>query len=173
MDYIKVTKENIDKEHICCAISSDNDVQVSSKKKWLKNIILVLAVYLSFGAFRENIIPKAMNYVERYRDHKATYDAREWLMDQIPDDKSVAASTFFTTRLSGRDKLYDVKHSKIEYVLDCDYIFVDYGETECYKRYKTTTDSDGYTCFKKLVLENGYVLSDLSSYGIDIYVKNR
>ena len=144
-----------------------------NKKKWLKNIILVLAVYLSFGAFRENIIPKAMNYMERYRDHKATYDAREWLMDQIPDDKSVAASTFFTTRLSDRDKLYDVKHSKIEYVLDCDYIFVDYGETECFKRYKTTTDSDGYTCFKKLVLENGYVLSDLSSYGIDIYVKNR
>ena len=111
--------------------------------------------------------------MERYRDHKATYDAREWLMDQIPDDKSVAASTFFTTRLSDRDKLYDVKHSKIEYVLDCDYIFVDYGETECFKRYKTTTDSDGYTCFKELVLENGYVLSDLSSYGIDIYVKNR
>lgn len=35
MEYIKVTKENIDKEHICCAISNDKDVQVSSKKKWL------------------------------------------------------------------------------------------------------------------------------------------
>ncbi len=37
MEYIKVTKENIDKEHICCAISNNNDVQVSSKKEWLKN----------------------------------------------------------------------------------------------------------------------------------------
>ena len=37
MDYIKVTKENIDKEHICCAISNNNDVQVSSKKEWLKD----------------------------------------------------------------------------------------------------------------------------------------
>lgn len=36
MEYIKVTKENIDKENICCAISSDKDVQVWSKKKWLK-----------------------------------------------------------------------------------------------------------------------------------------
>lgn len=35
MEYIKVTKENIEKEHICCAISNDNDVQVSSKKAWL------------------------------------------------------------------------------------------------------------------------------------------
>ena len=35
MDYIRVTKENIDKEHICCAIANNNDIQVSSKKAWL------------------------------------------------------------------------------------------------------------------------------------------
>ena len=35
MEYIQVTKENIEKEHICCAISNNNDVQVSSKKSWL------------------------------------------------------------------------------------------------------------------------------------------
>lgn len=35
MDYIRVTKENIDKEHICCAISNNKDVQVSSKKDWM------------------------------------------------------------------------------------------------------------------------------------------
>ena len=35
MEYIKVTKENIDKEHICCAISNNNDIQVSSKKEWM------------------------------------------------------------------------------------------------------------------------------------------
>ena len=35
MDYIRVTKENIEREHICCAISSNKDIQVSSKKAWL------------------------------------------------------------------------------------------------------------------------------------------
>ena len=35
MEYIQVTKENIEKEHICCAISSNKDVQVISKKAWL------------------------------------------------------------------------------------------------------------------------------------------
>ncbi len=35
MEYIKVTSENIDSEHICCAISNNNDIQVSSKKAWL------------------------------------------------------------------------------------------------------------------------------------------
>lgn len=36
MEYIKVTNENIEKEHICCAISNNKDIQVSSKKIWLK-----------------------------------------------------------------------------------------------------------------------------------------
>ncbi len=35
MDYIRVTKENLASEHICCAISNDRDVQVASKKAWL------------------------------------------------------------------------------------------------------------------------------------------
>lgn len=36
MEYIRVTNENIEKEHICCAISNRNDRQVTSKKDWLK-----------------------------------------------------------------------------------------------------------------------------------------
>ncbi len=35
MEYIRVTIENIEKEHICCAITNNRDVQVSSKKAWL------------------------------------------------------------------------------------------------------------------------------------------
>ena len=32
MEYIRVTNENIDKEHICCAISNNKDIQVVSKR---------------------------------------------------------------------------------------------------------------------------------------------
>ena len=35
MEYIRVTKDNLDSEHICCAISNNKDVQVASKKAWL------------------------------------------------------------------------------------------------------------------------------------------
>lgn len=35
MEYIRVIKENLEKEHICCAISNNKDIQVSSKKAWL------------------------------------------------------------------------------------------------------------------------------------------
>ena len=35
MEYVRVTKDNLETEHICCAISGNNDVQVASKKAWL------------------------------------------------------------------------------------------------------------------------------------------
>ena len=36
MEYIQVTRDNIENEHICCAISNNKDVQVSSKKAWME-----------------------------------------------------------------------------------------------------------------------------------------
>lgn len=35
MEIITVTKENLEQEHICCAISNNNDPQVAAKKAWL------------------------------------------------------------------------------------------------------------------------------------------
>lgn len=46
MEYIKLTLENLDKEHICCAISNNKDVQVASKKAWLKERIKDGLVFL-------------------------------------------------------------------------------------------------------------------------------
>ncbi|MCR5096393.1 MAG: YoaP domain-containing protein [Erysipelotrichaceae bacterium] len=36
MEYIRINKDNLAKEHICCAISNNDDIQVSAKKSWLK-----------------------------------------------------------------------------------------------------------------------------------------
>lgn len=35
MDIITITKDNLEQEHICCAISTNKDCQVLSKKKWM------------------------------------------------------------------------------------------------------------------------------------------
>lgn len=35
MEIITLTKENLEQEHICCAISNNKDCQVSAKKSWL------------------------------------------------------------------------------------------------------------------------------------------
>ena len=35
MKIIRVTKENLEEEHICCAISNNKDCQVEAKKRWM------------------------------------------------------------------------------------------------------------------------------------------
>lgn len=36
MELVKLTHENLEQEHICCAIAKNKDIQVMSKKDWLK-----------------------------------------------------------------------------------------------------------------------------------------
>lgn len=36
MEFIRLTRENLEREHICCAIANNKDCQVASKKEWLK-----------------------------------------------------------------------------------------------------------------------------------------
>ncbi len=36
MELVKLSHENIDREHICCAIANEKDIQVVSKKNWLR-----------------------------------------------------------------------------------------------------------------------------------------
>lgn len=36
MEFVKLTRDNIEQEHICCAIANNKDIQVISKKNWLR-----------------------------------------------------------------------------------------------------------------------------------------
>ena len=45
-ELIRLTEKIIEKEHICCAISNEKDIQVKSKKEWLKDRIKEGLVFL-------------------------------------------------------------------------------------------------------------------------------
>ncbi|OYP46519.1 YoaP-like protein [Lachnotalea glycerini] len=46
MEFVRLTKDNIEQEHICCAIANNKDSQVSSKKKWLEERLKEGLVFL-------------------------------------------------------------------------------------------------------------------------------
>lgn len=46
MEFIKVTEENLEREHICCAISNNKDCQVMAKKNWMKEELKEGLVFL-------------------------------------------------------------------------------------------------------------------------------
>lgn len=37
MELIKITHDNLEQEHICCAIANNKDIRVLSKKNWLRD----------------------------------------------------------------------------------------------------------------------------------------
>lgn len=46
MNYIQITEENLEKEHICCAIAGSKDPQVVAKKAWLRERLQEGLVFL-------------------------------------------------------------------------------------------------------------------------------
>lgn len=46
MNYIQITEENLEEEHICCAISNNKDPQVMAKKAWMRERIKEGLVFL-------------------------------------------------------------------------------------------------------------------------------
>lgn len=46
MDYTQLTEENLEKEHICCAISNNKDPQVIAKKEWINSRLKEGLVFL-------------------------------------------------------------------------------------------------------------------------------
>ncbi|MBC8587769.1 hypothetical protein [Paratissierella segnis] len=63
MELVKITHENLEKEHICCAIANNKDSQVTSKKSWLKGRLdeglVVLSSKKKMGYLSD---PKYMKY---------------------------------------------------------------------------------------------------------------
>ena len=50
MEYIKIDENNLESEHICCAISKNNDPQVCSKKEWIRENLAKGLVFLKADA---------------------------------------------------------------------------------------------------------------------------
>lgn len=46
MEYIRVTEENLESEHICCALSNNKDPQVLAKKEWMRERLKEGLVFL-------------------------------------------------------------------------------------------------------------------------------
>ena len=70
---------------------------------------LGLALCISATCFGAVIIPKASQYPQNCKTYAVYYDKIRDVLDTVPDGASVAATTYYTTYLSQRDTLYDVR----------------------------------------------------------------
>lgn len=140
------------------------------KNKHIKHIVPTVAVVLSVACFVQTVLPVAVRYPERYQENKDSYRNTQEILDTIPDEASVAATTFYTVPLSQRSELYDIRYTSKETVLSCEYVVLTTTSQSCYKKYATDTTS-GYDALVSLLTENGYTLEAQLEGVLQIYHK--
>ena len=126
------------------------------KGKWQRVLVLLAAVLVSAGCFRERILPEALRYPELCRQHAGYYQSIREGLDTIPGDASVSAGTFLTTYLSQRETLYDVRYTSREHILETEYVALKISSAGDYRNFADEGQSNGFENLTAMLEENGY-----------------
>ncbi len=132
---------------------------------------LAAAVLVSGGFFLGAVVPKASPYPRYVQTYSSRYRQMEQTLAQIPQDASVTATTFYTTYLSQRDILYDLRYCSKEHLLSTEYVALCVSATSDYKKY-ARSDASGFDSLVALLEANGYVLFAEMPGEMVIYRKN-
>lgn len=138
------------------------------KKAAVRFAPVCAALLVSCACFAVTVVPKAIWYPEKYLSDRRYYLQVEQFLEQIPDDASVAATTFYTVPLSQRAVLYDVKYASQEHLLSTQYVVLGVGNEGSYTPY-ATDGQNGYRNLVRLLEQNGYSLVDRLENRIEIY----
>ena len=140
------------------------------KKEMYRFGALILAVTISFGCFYFQVVPKAIKYPKYCDTYAGYYNALRNVLDTVPDDVSVAATTYYTTHLSDREILYDIRYAKQAHVLSCEYVVVGVKDEGCLKKY-AVDGKNGYENLVALLETEGYVKTAEYEGKLEIYHK--
>lgn len=122
-----------------------------------KLLISIAGFALCCVLFVQNVVPAASRYPRLIKNYGEQYRNIRQTLEQIPNDASVAATTFYTTQLSQREVLYDVKYTSEENLLSADYVALAIHSDTNYKRYETE-DHSGFDNLVMLLESNGYTI---------------
>ena len=140
------------------------------KLDWKKVATLGATAAVALAFFTANVIPKGQQYQELASTYKPYYDSVRTALDIIPEDASVATTTFYTTYLSQRDVLYDIRYCSREHLLETEFVALKPSATADYKKYATSGQNNGYENVVGLLEGKGYKLVEKTS-AVVIYQK--
>ena len=124
---------------------------------WQRVTVLAAAFIVSVACFYKVVVPKAIHYpVQAVRYYDFYQNIRDAL-SEIPDGASVTATTFYTTYLSQRETLYDVRYSSPQHLLETQYVVLNVSADGDCKQYAQSGENDGFENLVRLLEENGYV----------------
>ena len=123
---------------------------------WRRSAVVIIAAVVSAVCFATVVLPKAIPYPRQAIEYQDHYQSIRNTLDTIPDTASVTATTFYTTHLSQREVLYDLRYCSREHLLETEYVALKISATNDYKKYATGGKNNGFDNLVKLLEENGY-----------------
>ena len=126
------------------------------KMDWKRLTVLSAAAAVSLVCFCKFVVPKAVSYPVRAVRYYDYYQNIRDTLSEIPEGASVTASTFYITFLSQRERLYDVRYSSPQHLLETQYVVLHVSADGDYKQYAQDGESNGFENLVRLLEENGY-----------------
>lgn len=108
-----------------------------------RRTLLGVAVACCLCFYLANVVPKLTTYTERWENGQQTYTRMEEMLDTIPEDASVTASSFLIAHIADRDVIYELQYHQ---AVDTEYVVFDL-------RYKVSQNEID------LYLNSGYEIS--------------
>ena len=130
---------------------------------------LAAAMFVSAVCFGKVVVPKVIRYPVQAVQYYEFYQNIRDTLAEIPDGASVTAATFYTTYLSQREILYDVRYCSTEHLLETEYVVLKISAVNDYKKYATDGKENGFENLIKLLEENGYEQFDSVENVLVIY----
>ena len=141
------------------------------KENKMRVAAMGLAVLIAGGCFFANVVPRVKQYRETANKYEAYYDSVREALDTVPEDASVATTTFYTTYLSQRDVIYDIRYCSREHLLEAEYVVLNRSSTD-YQKYAAYGQENGFDNIVKLLEKNGYSQHYTLENILVIYKKN-
>ncbi|MBQ8210190.1 MAG: DUF2079 domain-containing protein [Clostridia bacterium] len=133
-------------------------LNVDDMKKKNRDCTSLIAAGLSVMMFTMMFSPKFSTYVNRQLENYEEYASMNQVLEQIPDDATVTASTFLIAHLCEREEIYEVYYTA---QTDTDYLVLDV---------RSAYRDESLRLAQKWIAD-GYVLTDMGNEYIQIYTK--
>lgn len=147
-------------------LTAVNLADLLARKKRVGVLALCLALAVSAGCFCQVVLPVGLSYPKRYAQNASGYDAVSDALRCVESGAEVAASTFYTTYLSDRDTLYDIRYCSRAHLLSAQYIVFDPNDTGSFAAY-----GDSCASFRNFLARSGYRLCAEISGHLLIYIR--
>lgn len=137
----------------------------------LRLLALIMATAVSAACFGSVVVPTAVYYPKQAAAYFDYYQSIRDTLDTIPADASVAATTFYTTHLSQRETIYDVRYCSRAHLLEAEYVVLRYESNADCQKYATGGKDNGFENLVKLLQDQGYTPYATVDHVLVIYRK--